>query len=168
MAEQNGGCKMEYVRRLIQETDYLEQMEQLEGLEAERRFCRHGLPHVLDVARIAWIQILEEGLPYEKETVYLTAMLHDMGRIWEYQKNIPHHQAGAAIAEKLLEQIDYPVGQRAVILSAIEEHREKNKLNEDFISVIKNADSMSRNCFFCEAEGDCKWSRERRNRTIIQ
>ena len=69
---------MEYVRKLLQETDYLLQMKKLEQLEAERLFCRHGLSHVLDVARIAWIMVLEKQMQVEKEVVYLTALLHDM------------------------------------------------------------------------------------------
>lgn len=157
---------MEYVRKLIQETDYLEQMKRLEGLEKERKFCRHGLNHVLDVARIAWIYALEEGLPIEKEMIYLTALLHDVGRILEYQKGIPHHEAGLTMAKKYLEQIGYPKEKCISVYEAIEEHRDKNKLNDDFINIIKKADNHSRNCFFCEATGECKWSEERKNDTI--
>lgn len=160
--------KMEYVRRLIQETDYLKQMEQLEELETKRIFCRHGLNHVLDVARIAWVQVLEEKLPYEKEDIYLTALLHDMGRILEYREGIPHHEAGQKMAEVFLEQIGYPKEKGMQILTAIGEHRNKNKLNDDFINVINRADTISRNCFFCKASGECKWSEERKNKTIIR
>lgn len=158
---------MEYVRKLIQETDYLERMKQLEELETERRFCRHGLEHVLDVARIAWILVLEEKLPYEKETIYLTALLHDMGRILEYQEGIPHHEAGQKIAEGFLRQIGYPGEKGMLIVTAIGEHRKKDKLNDDFINVIKRADSLSRNCFFCEVQEACKWKEERKNKTIL-
>lgn len=159
--------EMEYVRRLIQETDYLEQMKQLEELEKERKFCRHGLNHVLDVARIAWIQVLEEQLSLEKEMVYLTALLHDLGRSAEYQKGIPHHEAGVPMARMYLEQIGYPKEKCALIYETIEEHRNKNKLNDDFINVIKKADNNSRNCFFCEMTKECKWSEERKNNTIV-
>lgn len=158
---------MEYVRRLMQETDYLKQIEQLEELETERRFCRHGLEHVLDVARIAWIQVLEEKLSYEKEEVYLTALLHDIGRILEYREGIPHHEAGQKMAEDILGQIGYPKEKSTIILTAIGEHRKKNKLNDDFINIIKKADSISRNCFFCKACGECKWKEERKNKTIL-
>lgn len=158
---------MEYVRRLMQETDYLKQIEQLEELETERRFCHHGLEHVLDVARIAWIQVLEEKLSYEKEEVYLTALLHDIGRILEYREGIPHHEAGQKMAEDILGQIGYPKEKSTIILTAIGEHRKKNKLNDDFINIIKKADSISRNCFFCKASGECKWKEERKNKTIL-
>lgn len=157
---------MKYVEKLLTETDYLKQMEQLEELEQERRFCRHGLNHVLDVARIAWIQVLEQELSYEKEDVYLTALLHDMGRIAEYQRGEAHHEAGVLEAQQYLDQIGYPNEKRTRILKAISEHREKKKLNDDFTNIIKTADNRSRNCYFCKANRVCKWSEERKNRTI--
>lgn len=157
---------MDYVRRLLQETDYLEQLKKLEELETERRFCRHGLTHLLDVARIAWIQVLEQQLPISKEDIYLAALLHDLGRILEYQEGIPHQEAGRKLAERLLRQISYPEKSTGVILDVIGAHRSNNKLNDDFINIIRRADHSSRNCFCCEAEADCKWSREQRNRTI--
>lgn len=159
---------MEYVKKLLQETDYLQQMKVLEELEIERRFCRHGLSHVLDVARIAWIQVLEEGMFHEKETVYLTALLHDMGRIGEYQEGTPHHEAGIGMAEAYLSQIGYPGEKSKLVLEAIGQHREKEKLNDEFINIIKQADSISRNCFFCEVTKECKWSKERKNTTIVR
>lgn len=157
---------MEYVRKLLQETDYLRQLKKLEQLEKERVFCRHGLAHVLDVARIAWIMALEKQIPVEKEAVYLTALLHDVGRIREYQEKVPHHEAGIAMARDYLEQIGYPKEQQALICTAIGEHRDKDCTAEDFIKVIQRADHKSRNCFFCEASGACKWSEELKNRTI--
>lgn len=157
---------MEYVRKLLQETDYLLQMKKLEQLEAERLFCRHGLSHVLDVARIAWIKVLEKQMPVEKETIYLTALLHDMGRLREYQEMVPHHEAGAAMALDYLEQIGYPEEKLDMVLTAIGEHRNKDREEESFIKVIQRADSQSRNCFFCEAAGACKWSEERKNTSI--
>lgn len=159
---------MEYVRKLLQETDYLHQLEKLEELEKERRFCRHGLEHVLDVARIAWIQVLEKQLSFEKEKVYLTSLLHDIGRNLEYQEGIPHHEAGRKMAEAYLSQIGYPKEKCIDVIEAIGEHRNKEKLNGDFIKIIKEADSISRNCFFCKVSGECKWSEERKNQTIIR
>ena len=169
--KQESGIKtcnqMEYLRRLIQETDYLERMKELETLEQDRKFCRHGLQHVLDVARLAWIKVLEEQQPVEKEQLYLTALLHDMGRIAEYRQGIPHHEAGIIMARNYLQQIGYPQEKCELIFEAIQEHRNKEKLNKDFISIIKQADNQSRNCFFCEAGKECKWSEEQKNYTVV-
>ena len=127
--KQESGIKtcnqMEYLRRLIQETDYLERMKELETLEQDRKFCRHGLQHVLDVARLAWIKVLEEQQPVEKEQLYLTALLHDMGRIAEYRQGIPHHEAGIIMAINYLQQIGYPQEKCELIFEAIQEHRNK-------------------------------------------
>ena len=157
---------MEYVRKLLQETDYLLQLKKLEQLEVKREFCCHGLSHVLDVARIAWIQVLEKQMPLEKETIYLTALLHDMGRLREYQEGIPHHEAGTAMARDYLEQIGYPEEQQDMILTAIGEHRNKDREEEVFTKIIQRADNQSRSCYFCEASGACKWSEARKTTTI--
>ncbi len=149
---------MEYVDKLLRETEYLNYIEKLERLEAERIFCRHGLGHLLDTARIAWIWVLEEqafrcgfkkeqaaryvaggetegpgehkafscgevALP-EKETVYLAALLHDLGRIQEYEEGIPHQQAGAKLARQLLCRIGYPKEKLELVVEAIEGHRD--------------------------------------------
>mgnify|MGYP002508293439 CR=1 FL=1 len=117
---------MKYVKRLLEETEYLQWVEELEQAEAERIFCRHGLSHSLDVARIGWILTLERGQagtgkPGEalKEKIYLTALLHDLGRLSEAKQGTPHHRAGAALAEQLLARIQYPKEDRQEILAAI-------------------------------------------------
>ena len=52
----------------------------IEAAEADRVFCRHGLPHLLDVARIAWILNLERGCGLHRDVVYAAALLHDIGK----------------------------------------------------------------------------------------
>lgn len=158
---------MEFVRKLLLETDYLKQMKKLESLEEKRRFCRHGLDHALDVARLVWIKVLEKQYAFEKEEIYLAALLHDIGRISEYQEGIPHQEAGVKITKEFLTQIGYPKERQLRILEAIEKHREKGEIRNDFMSIMKEADSRSRNCFFCEVSQECKWSEERKNSTIV-
>lgn len=200
---------MKYMDRLLQDTEYLEIVKKLEQAEAARIFCRHGLSHFLDVARIAWIMVLEQEMSREnpgepgnleilKEKIYLTALLHDLGRLEELEQGTPHHEAGVWLAEKFLNRIDYPKEGQQDILSAILghrgegqqdilsdtlEHREEGKedilsgvleyqgeekLNYDLIYIIKKADNRSRNCFFCEAQRECKWRQERRNKTVLR
>ena len=50
-------------------------------LESGRIFCRHGIDHLLDVARIMWIKNLEEQLEFDREVIYATALLHDIGKM---------------------------------------------------------------------------------------
>ncbi len=187
---------MKYVKRLLEETEYLQWVEELEQAEAERIFCRHGLSHSLDVARIGWILTLERGQagtgkPGEalKEKIYLTALLHDLGRLSEAKQGTPHHRAGAALAEQLLARIQYPKEDRQEILAAISDHRGAGKSTaadrewgeqgpsrdtghrsiqkDELIHLIKEADNRSRNCFFCSAAAQCNWSKDRRNQGIF-
>lgn len=187
---------MKYVKRLLEETEYLQWVEELEQAEAERIFCRHGLSHSLDVARIGWILTLERGQagtgkPGEalKEKIYLTALLHDLGRLSEAKQGTPHHRAGAALAEQLLARIQYPKEDRQEILAAISAHRGAGKSpatdrewgeqgpsrdtghrsiqKDELIHLIKEADNRSRNCFFCSAAAQCNWSKDRRNQGIF-
>lgn len=210
---------MKYVERLLGETDYLKRIEKLERLEADREFCRHGLPHFLDTARIAWIRVLEQrtegyasggnqellrdsnnpkeayqgsASALEKEDIYLAALLHDLGRISQYEEGIPHHQAGGLVAEKLLGEIGYPKEKQERLVKAIEGHRgltsgqqkaawaednqdvaerkgsqdNKTLTGEPLGSLLRWADKKSRNCFFCKAQAECNWEQGKRNETI--
>lgn len=166
---------MKYTERLLQDTEYQALVKKLEQAESDRRFCRHGLSHFLDAARIAWILALEEnaeggkipgGLSEKKEQIYLTALLHDLGRIAQLEQGTPHHKAGAELAGYFLEKIGFPVERRREILSAIQEHRGEGKSRNDFINRFKKADNYSRNCFWCEARSECKWNEERKNDTV--
>ena len=66
--------------RLLAHPDYQRAIRAIAEREQDRRFCRHGLDHVSDVARLLWILVIENERPFDKDTVLLTAMLHDIGR----------------------------------------------------------------------------------------
>ena len=69
---------------IINNPKYKEYLRKLEKFEKERIFCRHTLEHFLDVARISYIQVLENDMKYSKEVIYAIALLHDIGRVLEY------------------------------------------------------------------------------------
>lgn len=156
---------MERVNQLLADEEYKRLLERLEKLEENRRFCRHGLEHLLDVARIAWIWNLEEGFFLEKEDVYLSALLHDLGRVEEYEKGIPHHEAGKQLAAHFLEKLEYPKERQEEILRAVEGHRKKEE-QSGLSMLLAKADKASRNCRYCKAYQDCKWSREEKERRL--
>ena len=194
---------MKYVNELLQKTDYLQQLQKLEQLEKDREFCKHGLNHLLDTARIAWITYLEqqqnvnktdaqmkvvEESILEKEMIYLAALLHDLGRIQEYEEGISHHIASAVMAETYLSEIGYPEEKAMLIVAAVYGHRKnqgefaqrmekicerKNnseayeRMREGLGALIYFADKKSRACFYCEAAENCNWEQEKRNMQIM-
>lgn len=96
--------------------------------EKTRRFCRHDLAHLLDVARIAYIMALEEGLDPEssllsKDLIYACALLHDIGRADQYKNGQDHDEAGVEIAKRILKETDFNEEEEFAILTAIAGHR---------------------------------------------
>ena len=99
---------MKFVNRLLSNQTFLLLQNRLDKQEKDRIFCKHGLEHSLDVARIAQLMNLELGFLQNKEEIYLSALLHDLGRVEQYENGIPHEKAGVIIAKKNLEEIEYP------------------------------------------------------------
>ena len=144
---------------------YQEQLQALQMLEADRKFCRHTPEHFLDVARLAYIHALESHASVSKELIYCTALLHDIGRAEQYRSGIPHDEAGAQIAEQILQELSFDPSEIQEIASAIREHRNAAR-SDTLSSLIYDADKASRNCFSCPAEKECYWSAEKKNLTI--
>lgn len=169
---------MEKINSLLMDEEYRSLLRRLEELEAERIFCGHGPEHLLAVARIAWIRNLEEDLGLDRESVYLSALLHDLGRVDEYESGIPHHEAGRERAEYFLNKLEVPLAEQEGILRAIGAHRRKNlpkeaeqikevrQTEEVLAALLAWADKASRNCGFCHAYEECKWSREEKDRRL--
>ena len=74
------------------------------------------------MARIAYIENLENGLGLAKEEIYAAALLHDIGRHLQYTKGIPHEQASAMEAEGILKDCGFAKEERERILGAILQH----------------------------------------------
>lgn len=146
---------------------YRKAMSGIHDAEQERIFCRHGLEHCLDVARILYIMVLEQQLDYDKEVIYAVALLHDIGRYEEYRNRISHHEAGAQIAEAILADCDFTVEEQKMILRAIGDHKEYDDKGQEFSRLLYRADKWSRGCYACNARKDCYWEEERKNSTII-
>ena len=142
----------------------------LDELEAERVFCRHDLTHLLDVARLMWIDVLEQGLALDRDVVYAAALLHDLGRAEQMQSGIPHEQASAALAESILPDAGFTAEEIAAVIAAIRSHRgsapadARNALGE----ILYRADKACRLCWRCDARGACNWPEERKNAGIAQ
>lgn len=153
--------------RLLAHPDYQRAIRAIAEREQDRRFCRHGLDHVTDVARLLWILVLENGRSFDKDTVLFTAMLHDIGRSVD---NDNHAAESVRIARTLLAELGVPPAQSTQILSAIASHRDKNATIDpqqaSLGQLLALADKKSRPCYRCPAAADCYWPETLKNKTI--
>lgn len=158
---------MERVNRICSHPLWGEAVKRIEDLEQDRMFCRHNTIHFLDVARLAYIESLENHSGVSKELIYSAAMLHDIGRHLQYEQGIPHDEGSAMLAEKILEDCGFECGEQEEILSAIRQHRAGDTAWKDGLAgLIYRADKRSRLCCFCSACGECNWSDDRKNLTL--
>ncbi len=156
---------MERVNRLLTNAEFRRCIDAIDAHEVDRAFCKHGLNHLLDTARIAYILVLENGLNISKGMVYATALLHDIGRYDEYYHGIPHDQAHDR-AKKILVECDYSPDEIRDILGAISQHRRPHERLETLGDVLSKADKLSRNCFDCHAIRECYWLDSKKNHRI--
>lgn len=158
---------MERIDKILNHDLFIWHLKENEAAEADRRFCRHNMVHLLDVARIAMILNLQEGNFVEKDLIYGAALLHDIGRHVQYENGTPHEIAGALIAPEILKDCGYDEKETAVIVSAIRTHRTKEVEREKTLNgILYRADKASRACFACKAETECDWKKGKKNLQI--
>lgn len=140
---------------------YREALEKLSEYERDREFCNHTIEHFIDVSRIAYIMALEENLSVSKEVIYAIGLLHDIGRVKQYEEGIHHDIASVEMSKEILKETSFTKDEINIILNGIANHRKEsdNKLEE----IIYKADKLSRQCFNCKAEQECYWSSEKKN-----
>lgn len=161
-------------KRILEDERYLKCLSDIEELERNRIFCKHNLSHFISVARIATIIWQEDGgrNSLKRDIIYAAGLLHDVGRAEEYTKGIPHEEAGAIIAGEILQGSGYEDKEIEMITRAISAHRIKDdNVKEDrdidyLGQIISKADKLSRECFACSASDMCKWSKEKKNKSL--
>lgn len=157
---------MERYNRIIGHETFRSLLERLNILEEQRKFCGHDLTHLLDVARIAYIMALEQKIDVKKDLIYAAGLLHDLGRVAEYESGKEHHLESARIAEEIMRDCGYLQGEIEAVKEAIMGHRKDDKQNE-FAMLLYQADKLSRNCFSCKAYEACKWDEDRKNKGVV-
>lgn len=155
---------MERFNCILNDEKYIYYLKKNKSIEKDRKFCKHNLRHFLDVARIAQLINLEENLGFEKEIIYVTAILHDIGKSFQYEVGIPHEIASWEIAEIILKDYKFNNEEIELIKQGILGHR--NKKSEGFSLLIYRADKLSRQCITCKAIDECNWSDEKKNLNI--
>lgn len=163
------------INRILRHPLWQGAMAQIEEAEKDRIYCRHDLTHLLDTARIAYIENLEKDLGLSKELIYGAALLHDIGRGLEYTQGVPHDEAGCMLAGTILQETGFCESERMEILNAIASHRREEEQSIcqpercsecSLAGLLYRADKGSRNCFYCKQQEGCKWSEEKKNKEI--
>lgn len=157
------------VDRILKDSWYQQCLANNAALEKERRFCRHDLQHMLDVARIAYMLVLEDSSGGEaaatregmlktgtvKEVVYAAGLLHDMARWKEYETGEDHALTGSFMAGPVLDRAGYDAAEKEIIVTAIREHRSGGREASLLGQYLCTADDLSRPCSRCGARTEC-------------
>ncbi|SFR09078.1 HD domain-containing protein [Desulfoscipio geothermicus DSM 3669] len=156
------------VDNILKDPWYNKCLEHNAAWERERRFCRHDLQHMLDVARITYMLMLEDGClgkvaaigasgkPLDgKEIIYAAGLLHDMGRWVQYKTGEDHAVAGARMAGPVLDRAGFDAAEKEIITTAIREHRTGGPAASPLGRYICRADDLARPCSRCAARADC-------------
>lgn len=153
---------MEKLNRILQNATFKNIIENINEVEKTRVYCKHSFEHLIDTARICYIINLEENLGFDKEIIYTAAILHDIGRFEEYENGVPHNEASAKIANKIMAECGFSKDEIKIVTDAIYEHRTEN----DTISlgnILYRSDKLSRICFLCNSEKSCYWDKNKKN-----
>lgn len=162
-------------QKILENEEYKKYVERICYLEKDRIYCKHDLKHSLDVARICTIIMYEQGQEVNRDIVYATALLHDIGRFKENTQN--HEALSVDIAKDILSVCGYTATEIATIVEIISFHRGNYSIKQieelvndgklDLKESFKIADQLSRNCFCCKGSSSCKWKEENRSTNIM-
>lgn len=155
---------MKNIDIIFNNVQYRNALKSLKEYEKDREFCNHTIEHFIDVARIAYIMVLEENLNISKEVIYAIGLLHDIGRVKQYEEGISHDIASIEMSKEILKETNFTADEINIILSGIASHRkESDKRLEE---IIYKADKLSRQCFNCKVKRECYWKDEKKNLAI--
>ena len=158
---------MRRVNQIYNHPVFQEKYRALQEAEKDRQFCKHTLEHFIDVARLMYIYVLEHEISASKEIIYATALMHDIGRIDQIEKGVPHEQAGAALCDVILPECGFTKDEVDTIKTAIQHHRNMtDRARNPYDEMLYWADKKSRNCYACSAQEACNWDEEKMNLKI--
>ena len=142
---------------------FVQSMRKNELSEINRPYCKHDLAHAIDVARIAYVINLEDQLGFSKETIYATALLHDITKWEQHLSDIPHNQSAIEPATKILQDVEFSEEEIANICYAILHHKDGPPDTTGFAYLIFRADKLSRACYSCDSKSSCYWEDSKKN-----
>jgi uncharacterized protein len=163
-----GGRHLKRIEQLLKDEAYQGYIAANTAALPGRHYCQHSLPHHLDVARIAYILVLEHNdLKYfareaglndslaAKETIYAAGLLHDIGKWQEIQTGVDHAAYGAGLAREILPRANFDPAETELVCQAIYEHSHISQDMSFLGERLYRADNLSRWCGQCEERGEC-------------
>lgn len=157
---------MQRIQAIMSHPLFRDSLQKIEELERERIYCKHGLSHLLDVARIASLLAVDRQLDLPRDVIYAAALLHDIGRLQQYVTGEDHAAAGIHTAREILRDTAFDEAEKQAILQAVGKHR-KGDAAHALAQLLCEADDASRMCFACPASDTCYWPEHRKNHTIL-
>lgn len=156
---------MDRINGIFHHRRFGSELRNIEADEKDRKFCRHGIEHLMDVARLMYIHDLETGGRTPRDLIYAAALLHDIGRHAQYAEGTPHDEAGAAIAGEIMGDCGFSEEEIRQVTEAIRAHRNEESASggETLGEMLYRADKESRLCFACGARDECNWPEEKMN-----
>ncbi len=150
---------MKNVNRILCDEEYRSLLRRNREAEKDRHFCCHDFEHLLTVARLTYLFLLEDGCRLiTREMAYSAGLLHDIGRWKEYEGGGDHAGISAALAGPILERAGFNASEQELIAKAIAQHRHDTpgEHRSPLSSALHKADAMSRLCFSCASRKDCR------------
>ncbi len=113
-----------------------------ESFRRDKGFHKEWMKHLRDVAENSLE--MAEKLNADKEALFLSAWLHDVGNIFYHRKE-DHHITGAKIAEKKLRELGYPEEKVQEVKHCIYSHRASKKILRESkeAQILADADSLA-------------------------
>ncbi|OEH84375.1 hypothetical protein BHU72_11280 [Desulfuribacillus stibiiarsenatis] len=154
---------MEQIQRIVEHKKFQYYLNKISQLEQGRPYCLHPIEHSLDVARIAYILWLEEGIKncqvslpnfHIKKCIYAAALLHDIGRFRQYLYGERHPEASYLLAQSILDDTGFETPEQEIILDAIRFHN-RNESEHAMTRIFQKADRYSRTCWKCREQSSC-------------
>lgn len=150
---------MERCNRIITSSEYRLYLQKNAEEESDRVFCGHHFEHLVAVARLTYLLLIEAGQPFiSREMAYAAGLLHDLGRWKEYQAGQDHAAVSSELAGPILEKSGFPLSERLLVQKAIAQHRlrDSHGLHRSPLSrALGKADRLSRLCFKCDVRESC-------------
>ncbi|MGE5398493.1 MAG: HD domain-containing protein [Chitinophagales bacterium] len=159
---------MKRIELILKDPSFIDYINRNTLSDQEHRYCKHDLAHMIDVARITYILILEQqsignyittgslsGKMAARETIYAAGLLHDIGKWKEYMTGEDHAAFGARLAREMLPRLFFNDNEIDVISQAIFEHRNISKDMSFLGEKLHRADNLSRVCSQCTESTNC-------------